>query len=490
MKRESFGSRLGFILVSAGCAIGIGNVWKFPYICGAYGGAAFILIYLCFLVILGIPVLVAEFAVGRGSHTSVAKCFDKLAPAGSCWKPLKFIGIIGCYMLMMFYTTVGGWMIYYCVKSLRGDFVGATPEAVTQSFSDMLGNAPTMMLWMVIICLIGFAVCFMGLQNGIEKISKVMMSALLIIMVILAVHSVMMEGAGEGIRFYLIPDFQKIKEAGVGNVVFAALSQSFFTLSIGIGAMLIFGSYLDKSRSLTGEAVSITVLDTFVALTAGFIIIPACFSYGIQPDAGPSLIFITLPNIFAKMSGGALWGSLFFLFLTFAAVSTIIAVFENLIVFNMELFGWNRKKSVVVCAVLVVILSIPCVLGFNVLSGFQPFGDGSNIMDLEDFLVSYNLLPLGSLVIVLFCTRKNGWGFDNFAKEANTGDGIKLPLWFRKYMSYILPLIITIVYIKGYYDTFCKQPLGIFIGWMCFAVLLVVIIYLIALLTGHKSKQQ
>ena len=339
MKRESFGSRLGFILVSAGCAIGIGNVWKFPYICGAYGGAAFILIYLCFLVILGIPVLVAEFAVGRGSHTSVAKCFDKLAPAGNCWKPLKFIGIIGCYMLMMFYTTVGGWMIYYCVKSLRGDFVGATPEAVTQSFSDMLGNAPTMMLWMVILGLI----CFMGLQNGIEKISKVMMSALLIIMVILAVHSVMMEGAGEGIRFYLIPDFQKIKEAGVGNVVFAALSQSFFTLSIGIGAMLIFGSYLDKSRSLTGEAVSITVLDTFVALTAGFIIIPACFSYGIQPDAGPSLIFITLPNIFAKMSGGALWGSLFFLFLTFAAVSTIIAVFENLIVFNMELFGWRSS---------------------------------------------------------------------------------------------------------------------------------------------------
>lgn len=376
--------------------------------------AAFILIYLCFLVILGIPVLVAEFAVGRGSHTSVAKCFDKLAPAGSCWKPLKFIGIIGCYMLMMFYTTVGGWMIYYCVKSLRGDFVGATPEAVTQSFSDMLGNAPTMMLWMVIICLIGFAVCFMGLQNGIEKISKVMMSALLIIMVILAVHSVMMEGAGEGIRFYLVPDFQKIKEAGVGNVVFAALSQSFFTLSIGIGAMLIFGSYLDKSRSLTGEAVSITVLDTFVALTAGFIIIPACFSYGIQPDAGPSLIFITLPNIFAKMSGGALWGSLFFLFLTFAAVSTIIAVFENLIVFNMELFGWNRKKSVVVCAVLVVILSIPCVLGFNVLSGFQhsAMEATSWIWKTLLFLITFFLLE----VLVTFC----------FVPERTDGDGIIL----------------------------------------------------------------
>ena len=304
-ERETFGSRLGFILVSAGCAVGLGNVWKFPYMTGKYGGAAFILIYLGFLVLLGLPILVSEFAVGRSSRLSTARAFHKLEPEGSNFHKYSYMGMIGNYMLMMFYTTVGGWMIYYCVKSLRGDFVGATPEAVTQSFSDMLGNAPTMMLWMVIICLIGFAVCFMGLQNGIEKISKVMMSALLIIMVILAVHSVMMEGAGEGISFYLIPDFQKIKEAGVGNVVFAALSQSFFTLSIGIGAMLIFGSYLDKSRSLTGEAVSITVLDTFVALTAGFIIIPACFSYGIQPDAGPSLIFITLPNIFAKMSGGA-----------------------------------------------------------------------------------------------------------------------------------------------------------------------------------------
>ena len=470
MKRESFGSRLGFILVSAGCAIGIGNVWKFPYICGAYGGAAFILIYLCFLVILGIPVLIAEFAVGRGSHTSVAKCFDKLAPAGSCWKPLKFIGIIGCYMLMMFYTTVGGWMIYYCVKSLRGDFVGATPEAVTQSFSDMLGNAPTMMLWMVLICLIGFAVCFMGLQNGIEKISKVMMSALLIIMVILAVHSIMMEGAGEGIRFYLVPDFQKIKEAGVGNVVFAALSQSFFTLSIGIGAMLIFGSYLDKSRSLTGEAVSITVLDTFVALTAGFIIIPACFSYGIQPDAGPSLIFITLPNIFAQMTGGFLWSALFFLFLTFAALSTIIAVFENIIAFDMDLFGWSRKKSVAVSAVLVILLSMPAVLGYNLWSGIQPLGEGSTIMDLEDFIVSNNLLPLGSLGYVLFCTRKNGWGWDGFMDETNAGEGIKFPAALRAYVTWFLPLLIAFIYLKGYYDMFSGKDTLTFVCWMIAAV--------------------
>ena len=402
MKREAFGSRLGFILVSAGCAIGIGNVWKFPYICGAYGGAAFILIYLCFLVILGIPVLVSEFTVGRGSHTSVAKCFDKLAPEGTCWKPLKSIGIIGCYMLMMFYTTVGGWMLYYCVKSLRGDFVGATPDMVTQSFSDILGNAPTMTLWMVIICLIGFAVCFMGLQNGIEKISKVMMSALLIIMVVLAVHSVMMDGAGEGIRFYLVPDFQKIKDAGIGNVVFAALSQSFFTLSIGIGAMLIFGSYLDRTRSLTGEAVNITILDTFVALTAGFIIIPACFSYGIQPDAGPSLIIITLPNIFAQMSGGALWGSLFFLFLTFAAISTIIAVFQNILSFAQDLWGWSLKKAIVFNAVLIIVLSLPCALGFNVWSFIQPLGAGTTIQDLEDFIVSNIILPIGSLIYLLF----------------------------------------------------------------------------------------
>ena len=448
MKRESFGSRLGFILVSAGCAIGIGNVWKFPYICGAYGGAAFILIYLCFLVILGIPVLVAEFAVGRGSHTSVAKCFDKLAPAGSGWKPLKFIGIIGCYMLMMFYTTVGGWMIYYCVKSLRGDFVGATPEAVTQSFSDMLGNAPTMMLWMVIICLIGFAVCFMGLQNGIEKISKVMMSALLIIMVILAVHSVMMEGAGEGIRFYLIPDFQKIKEAGVGNVVFAALSQSFFTLSIGIGAMLIFGSYLDKSRSLTGEAVSITVLDTFVALTAGFIIIPACFSYGIQPDAGPSLIFITLPNVFVNMQGGRIWGCLFFLFMTFASFSTVIAVFENIMSFAIDMFGWSRNKAALINGVIILIASMPCVLGYNVWSNLHLIG-GRDVLDSEDFMVSNLLLPIGSLVYLLFCVTKWGWGFDNYIDEANTGAGLKISRKLKPYFQFILPLLILFIFIQG-----------------------------------------
>lgn len=470
MKRESFGSRLGFILVSAGCAIGIGNVWKFPYICGAYGGAAFILIYLLFLLILGIPVLVCEFAVGRGSRKSVAHCFNELEPKNGKWHSLRYIGIIGCYMLMMFYTTVGGWMLYYCVKGIRGDFVGASSEKITAAFSDMLTNAPNMLFWTILICILGFLVCLFGLNNGIERATKVMMAALILIMVVLAVHSVTMKGAGEGVRFYLVPNFQKMAESGIGNVIFAALSQAFFTLSIGIGAMLVFGSYLDRSRSLTGEAVNITVLDTFVALTAGFIIIPACFAYGIEPDAGPSLIFITLPNIFARMSGGRIWSFLFFLFLTFAAFTTVITVFENLIVFNMELLGWRRKKSVLVCAVLVIVLSIPCVLGFNVWSGVQLLGEGSTIMDLEDFIVSNNLLPLGSLGYVLFCTRKNGWGWDAFLKEANTGAGIRFPKTLRAYVAYGIPAIIIVIYLKGYYDKFKSMGTPAFIGWMAFAL--------------------
>lgn len=311
MKREKFGSRLGFILVSAGCAIGIGNVWKFPYMCGEFGGAAFILIYLLFLVILGIPVLVCEFAVGRGSRHSVAASFEALEPEGTRWHMTKWIGVIGSYLLMMFYTTVGGWMMYYCYRSIRGEFAGATTDEVTAGFSNMLGNVPVMTFWTVLICIIGFAVCLFGIQKGIERVSKIMMSALLIIMVVLAIHSFFMEGAGEGIRFYLIPDFGKMLDQGIGNVIFGALSQAFFTLSIGIGAMLIFGSYMDKERSLTGEAVSITALDTFVALMAGFIIIPACFSFGIEPGSGPSLVFITIPNIFAQMTGGQLWSALF-----------------------------------------------------------------------------------------------------------------------------------------------------------------------------------
>ena len=346
MKRETFGSRLGFILVSAGCAIGLGNVWKFPYICGEYGGAAFILIYLLFLVILGIPVLVCEFSVGRSSRKSVAMCFEELEPRGTVWHRLKYIGIAGCYLLMMFYTTVAGWMLYYCFRSLRGDFVGASAEAVEAAFSGMLADAPLMTFWTVLVCILGFVVCIFGLNGGVEKVSKFMMAALLLIMVVLAVHSVTLEGAGEGVKFYLIPDFQRILENGIGTAVFAALSQSFFTLSLGVGAMLIFGSYLDRSRSLTGEAISITALDTFVALTAGFIVIPACFAFGIEPGSGPSLVFVTLPNIFAQIPGGAVWSALFFLFLAFAALTTVIAVFENIIAFYMDGLGWSRKKGV------------------------------------------------------------------------------------------------------------------------------------------------
>ncbi len=487
MKREKFGSRLGFILVSAGCAIGIGNVWKFPYMCGEFGGAAFILIYLIFLLIMGIPVMICEFAVGRGSKKSVAASYEVLEPEGSRWHISKWIGIIGCYLLMMFYTTVGGWMLYYCYRSVRGEFVGASAEAVSEGFSNMLGNVPVMTFWTILITVLGFAVCYFGIQNGIEKVSKVMMSALLIIMVVLAVHSVFMDGAGEGVEFYLVPDFAKMKEIGIGNVIFGAMSQAFFTLSIGIGAMLIFGSYIEKERRLAGEAVSITALDTFVALMAGFIIIPACFSFGIEPGAGPSLIFITIPNIFAQMPGGQIWSALFFLFLTFAAFSTLVAVFENIISFDMDMFGWTRKKSVYVSALLIIVLSMPCVLGFNLWSAFAPLGEGTNIMDLEDFIVSNNLLPLGSLGYVLFCTKKNGWGWDNFINEVNEGKGIAFPKGLRAYMSYGLPLIIVIIYLKGYYDKFAGMGTTMLTVWMVIAVLLLGFVLYCA---GTKRKKR
>ena len=471
MKRETFGSRLGFILVSAGCAVGIGNVWKFPYMCGQFGGAAFILIYLVFLLIMGIPVMVCEFGVGRASRHSVAAAYETLEPQGTKWHITKWIGIIGCYFLMMFYTTVGGWMLYYCVRSFSGDFVGADMETVSAGFSDMLGNMPLMTFWTILICIIGFGVCAFGIQKGIEKVSKFMMTALLLIMIVLAIHSVMMKGAGAGIRFYLIPDFRQMAEIGIGNVIFGAMSQAFFTLSIGIGAMLIFGSYMEKDQRLFGEAVNITVLDTVVALMAGFIIIPACFAYGIEPGAGPSLIFITIPNIFAQVAGGRVWGGLFFLFLSFAAFTTLVAVFENIISFDMDLFGWSRKKSTLVSLLLIIILSMPCVMGFNVLAGFTPLGEGSTIMDLEDFIVSNNLLPLGSLGYVLFCTKKNGWGWNHFLEEINQGEGWKFPSGIKGYMSYGLPLLIIIIYLKGYYDKF--QPMGtkVLVGWMIVAIL-------------------
>lgn len=484
-ERAGFGSRLGFILVSAGCAIGIGNVWKFPYLCGQYGGAAFILIYLVFLAVMGIPVMVAEFSIGRASRKSAATAFEALEPTGTRWHWLKWISVIGCYMLMMYYTTVTGWMLAYCYKHIVGDFAGKTPDEITSQFGSLLSNVPALLIWMIVVCLIGFVICFFGVQNGVESISKIMMSVLLVIMVILAVHSVFLKGAGAGISFYLVPDFENISKLGWGNVIYAAMSQAFFTLSIGIGAMLVFGSYIKKERSLTGEAITITCLDTFVALMAGFIIIPACFAYGVEPNAGPSLIFLTIPNLFAQMAGGRVWGALFFVFLSFAALSTVVAVFENIIAFDMDTFGWSRQKSVLISAALVILLSVPCNLGYNVLSGFQPLGEGTSVLDLEDFIVSNNLLPLGSLAFVLFCSQKNGWGWNNFIKEADEGKGIKFPA-IRIYFSYILPLLIIGIYLKGYYDMFSPRGTGVLIGWMIFAVALLAVIFFCAFAKPKK----
>ena len=407
MQREKFSSRLGFILISAGCAIGLGNVWRFPYIVGKYGGAAFVLIYLAFLLILGLPIMVMEFSVGRASKVSAALSFDRLEPKGTKWHWYKYGAMAGNYLLMMFYTTIAGWMVQYFIKMMTGEFEGKDTAAVAGVFSDMLAKPGTMTFFMIIVVVGCFAICGMGLQNGVEKITKVMMLLLLALMVILAARSVTLDGASEGLHFYLAPDFHKVVEYGLFDTIFAAMGQAFFTLSLGIGAIAIFGSYIDKSRSLTGEAVLVTLLDTFVALIAGLIIFPSCFAYGVDPGEGPSLIFITLPNVFNSMAGGRIWGALFFLFMIFAAVSTVIAVFENILSFAIDLTGCSRKKAVIVNIVVVAVLSMPCVLGFNVWSGFMPFGKGSGVLDLEDFLVSNNLLPLGSLGYVLFCT-KNG----------------------------------------------------------------------------------
>lgn len=485
--REKFASRLGFILVSAGCAVGIGNVWKFPYICGIYGGAAFIVMYLVCLLILGLPILVCEFTVGRGSRLGMGKAFETLEPKGTKWHNLKWISILGSFLLMMFYTMVGGWMMYYAYLEITGKMAGLDSSGVANVFSEMLSQPATMSFWALIAIVISFGICALGVKNGVEKVTKVMMCFLIVLMMALAVHSFMLPNASVGIKFYLVPDFKSVAENGLGTAVFAAMSHAFFTLSIGIGAMEIFGSYLDRKKKITGEAINIILLDTFVALMAGFIIIPACFSFGVEPNSGPSLLFITLPNLFNHMAGGRVWGTMFFIFMSFAALSTIVAVFENIIAMFMDMNRWSRKKSVAVNFVLITVLSVPAILGFNLLSKFQPLGSGTSVMDLEDFLVSYNLLPLGSLVFVMFCVRKNGWGFENFLKEANKGSGINFPKWIRIYMQYILPFIVTVIYLKGYYDYFIPQGKAVTIGWMCFAVLLLVLIFGISVFTGRKK---
>ena len=476
-ERENFKSRLGFILVSAGCAIGLGNVWKFPYICGENGGAAFILIYLVFLAILGWPILMCEFAIGRGSKRSIAKSFQILESSKSNWQRFKWFGIAGNYLLMMFYAMVGGWMMYYAYISATGKLSGLNSKGITATFGNMLSSPGTMILWTLIAIVVSFGICKLGLQNGVEKVTKVIMILLIILMIVLAANSLLLNNASEGLKFYLVPDFDKVAAKGWGNVIFAAMTHAFFTLSVGMGSMSIFGSYLDKSHKITGEALNVVVLDTIIAIMAGIIIIPACFAYGLKPDAGPSLLFNTLPNVFNDMAGGRLWGTLFFIFMTFAALSTIIAVFENIIAISMEIWDIPRNKAVKVNMVLLAVLAMPAVLGFNVLSGIHPMGNGSTIMDLEDFLVSYNILPLGCLIFVLFCTKKNGWGFENFRKEVNTGSGFSLPSCIQKYMTYVLPFIIIVVYIKGYYDMFVGSGTVTLICWLTFAVLLLGLIF-------------
>ena len=452
--RERFSSRLGFILISAGCAVGLGNVWRFPYITGQYGGAAFVLVYLIFLVLLGLPIMVMEFAVGRASQKSAARSFHVLEPAGTKWHLQGYACMAGNYLLMMFYTTVGGWMAAYIFKTLTGEFKGLDSDGVAAVFNDMLARPGYMTFWMVLVVLLSFFICSLGLQKGVERITKAMMSCLFLILLILCIRSVTLPGASEGLRFYLVPDFTRFTENGVGNMIFAAMGQAFFTLSLGIGAMAIFGSYIGKDHTLTGETINICLLDTLVAFLAGLIIFPSCFAFGVDPGQGPGLVFITLPNIFNQMVGGRIFGVLFFVFMTFAAQSTIIAVFENIISFSMDLFGTSRKKTVLINGIAIILLSLPCVFGFNIWSGFQPLGAGSTIQDLEDFIVSNNLLPLGSMVYLLFCTSRYGWGWKNFLAEADTGKGVKFPAWARVYVSYILPLIVLFIFIMGYYQKF------------------------------------
>lgn len=448
MQRESFQSRLGFILVSAGCAIGIGNVWKFPYVAGQNGGGVFVLFYLLFLAIMGMPVLTMELAVGRASRQSAVKGYQALEKKGSKWHIHGWFCVIGCYLLMMYYTTVAGWMLDYCVKFVSGTFSKVSANSVDSVFGAMLANPVEMTIFMGLTVFFGFAVCSGGLKNGLERVTKIMMICLLGLIILLAVHSLTLSGASEGLAFYLLPDFQRASEIGIGNVITAAMNQSFFTLSLGIAAMEIFGSYMSKDHTLTGESIRICALDTFVALMSGLIIFPACFSFNVQPDQGPSLIFVTLPKVFANMAGGRLWGSLFFLFMTFASFSTVTAVFENLLASCIDNFGWTRKKAIIINCIFVFVASMPCLLGYNVLSNIHLIR-GNDILGTEDFLVSNLLLPVGSLIYLLFCVSKWGWGFDKYMEEVNTGNGIKMSRHFKFYFQFILPILILVILIQG-----------------------------------------
>lgn len=450
MERESFGSRIGFLLVSAGCAIGIGNVWRFPYVTGQNGGGIFVLFYLVFLIVMGAPVLTMELAVGRAGRKSAIGAYKELEPKGSKWHIHGIFCMLGCYLLMMYYTTVSGWMLGYFYKFLTGKFDGISGDEVTGVFGTLLSSPGEMTLWMVLTVVVGFLVVSLGLQNGLERITKIMMSLLLILIVVLAVHSMMLPGATEGLKFYLIPNWERAMESGLGNVIAAAMNQAFFTLSLGIAAMEIFGSYMSREYTLGGEAIRICGLDTLVALCSGLIIFPACFSYGVQPEQGPALIFMTLPNVFANMHGGRLWGTLFFLFMTFASFSTVIAVFENLLANCIDNFGWTRKKAVLLNATFIIVASMPCVLGYNLWSDVHLIG-GRDVLDSEDFLVSNLLLPIGSLVYLMFCVSKWGWGYDKYLEEANMGKGLKMPKSkaFKWYLQFVLPVLIVYILIQG-----------------------------------------
>ena len=457
MERERFGSRLGFILVSAGCAIGLGNVWRFPYITGEYGGAAFVVLYLIFLVIFALPVLVMEFAAGRASQRSIARSYDELEPEGGKWHLFKWVGLAGNYLLMMFYTVVAGWMLAFMVKSAMGEFNGASTEHVASVFGQLLADPVQMTIYMLIIVAIGVITTRAGVKNGVERVTKVRMVALFVVLVALCVRAVTLPGAEEGLEFYLMPDFGKLfagntpaeQWATFGDAVYAALGQAFFTVSVGMGSMAIFGSYIGKDRRLTGETVRVGVLDTLVALMAGLVIFPSCFAFGVEPASGPSLVFITLPIVFNAMPLGQLWSTLFFLFMSFAALSTVIAVFETIMAFSMDQWGVRREKACLVNGALIALLSIPCVLGFNVLSGATIPGIG-DIQSIEDFLVSNNILPLGGLFLVMFVTSKRGWGWKNFLAEADTGEGLRFPAWSYRYMKYVLPVGIVIIFVLGY----------------------------------------
>lgn len=449
MERENFKSKLGFILVSAGCAIGIGNVWRFPFVTGQNGGGIFVLLYLLFLVIMGIPVLTMELAIGRASKKSAVLAYKKLEKPKSKWHIHGWFCILGCYLLMMYYTPVSGWMLSYFFKFATGTFEsGMTAEQVGNVFSNLMSNPVEMIIWMAVMAITGFFVCSKGIQNGIEKVSKVMMILLLALIIILAINSLTLSGATEGIKFYLVPDLEKVQSIGIGHIITSAMSQAFFTLSLGIASMEILGSYMTREKTLPNESIKICILDTFVAITAGLIIFPACFSYGVEPNQGPALIFVTLPNVFVNMAGGRIWGTLFFMFMTFACFSTVIAVFENLISFCIDMFNMSRTKSVIINAIIMLIGCLPCIFGFNLLSGFNILGKG--VLDIEDFAVSNILLPVGAFLYSLFCSTKFGWGFDGYLNECNQGEGIKFPRFFKPYIKYVLPVLVLIVFISGF----------------------------------------